>query len=447
MKGFNRVVRGLIRPASWQYAAFLGHANWTIYYLAASGAAPRCTMSLPPLTPSQQIKPRHFELRISVLFAALFLPAGIHLPYFPLWLEKSGFDAAAIALILSAPMFLRVVTTPFITALADRVSDRVHVLIVIVAASLLFSFGYFAPSSFGWVLGVSLILAVVWTPHAPLTDSLALSGVRRFGSDYSRMRIWGSISFLAANLAGGALLTAVGVSVLPALLSLGLALTLVAAIYAPRLGRPRLASPLSVAQLQERAPALLTPAFVWFVTGAGLVTASHGFNYGFSSIYWASLGIAESTIGLLWACGVLAEVGMFLAFTRVFGRTSPTVVLLVGGTGAVLRWTMFPLVWPAGFGVPGFFVVQSLHAVSTGLVLLGVQKMIAETVPDHRFGAAQGIAFFANGFAMAAVTLASGSLYERLGADAYFAMSAVATLGVLCLVAASRSAPKLRGGR
>ena len=73
-------------------------------------------MSLPPLSPEQLVKPRHFELRISLIFAALFMPLGVHLPYFPLWLEAKGFDAEQIAIILAAPMFLRVVTTPMITA-------------------------------------------------------------------------------------------------------------------------------------------------------------------------------------------------------------------------------------------------------------------------------------------------------------------------------------------
>ena len=51
--------------------------------------------------------------------------------------------------------------------------------------------------------------------------------------------------------------------------------------------------------------------------------------------------------------------------------------------------------------MPGFFAVQTLHALSTGLLLIGLQKMIGETVPEERTGAAQGIAYFANGFATA----------------------------------------------
>ncbi|RWC93499.1 MAG: MFS transporter, partial [Mesorhizobium sp.] len=163
--------------------------------------------SLPPLSPEQLVKPRHFELRMGLIFFTLFVPLGIHLPYFPLWLQAEGFDAEQIAIILAAPMFLRVVTTPLLTALADRASDRAHVYVALIAASVALSAGYFLTPTYAMVLAVSLALAVVWTPHSPIADSLALSGVRRFGSNYASMRKWGSISYLCANLAGGFILS------------------------------------------------------------------------------------------------------------------------------------------------------------------------------------------------------------------------------------------------
>ncbi len=93
-------------------------------------------MSLPPLSPEQMVKPRRFELRMALIYATLFVPVGVNLPYFPLWLEKNGFDARQIAVVLSAPMFLQVITTPFIAALADRVNDRAHILIAAVACTV-----------------------------------------------------------------------------------------------------------------------------------------------------------------------------------------------------------------------------------------------------------------------------------------------------------------------
>ena len=153
-------------------------------------------MPLPPLSPEQLVKPRHFEVRLALIFASLYVSLGINVPYFPLWLEAGGFGAEQIAVILAVPMFLRVVTTPLLTAYADRANDRVNVLLVLVGLSVVIACGYFLPPSYGVVLAVSLALSVVWTPHAPLADLLALSGVRRFGSNYTRMRIWGSIAFL-----------------------------------------------------------------------------------------------------------------------------------------------------------------------------------------------------------------------------------------------------------
>ncbi|MBZ9919017.1 MULTISPECIES: MFS transporter [unclassified Mesorhizobium] len=404
-------------------------------------------MPLPPLSPEQLVKPRHFELRMSLIFATLFVSQGTHLPYFPLWLQAKGFHAEQIAVILAAPMFLRVVTTPLLTALADRARDRADVYIALVAASMIISAGYFLPASYAVVLAVSLALTIVWTPHSPMADSLALSGVRRFGSNYTSMRKWGSISYLCANVAGGFILTAAGAQAVPAIIFAALGAALVAALLAPRLGRPRLASPLSAAEIQHSAPSLFNAYFVYFTLGVGILTASHAFLYGFVSIYWKSIGIGDTVVGLLWAWGVVAEVCMFVFFNRIFASVSVVRVMVIAGIGAVVRWIAFPLIWPLGLGVAGFFGVQTLHSVSVAMVLIGLQKMIGETVSEERTGAAQGIAYFFNGFFMAAVTLASGPLYDRFGVDGFLAMIPIAIIGLVLVGLAARSAPKRRIGR
>jgi len=403
-------------------------------------------MSLPPLSPGQLLKPRRFEFRIALIFAAIFFPLGVHLPYFPLWLEAKGFDAGQIGIILAAPMFLRIFTTPILTALADRAGDRANVLLTLVAVSLVTSLGYFLPPGYTMVLAVSLALHVAWSAQSPLADSLALSGVRRFRSSYPAMRIWGSIAFLCASLFGGAMLAITSPDIVPVIISSGLLITLVVSLTLPRLGRPRRASPLSATDIQA-APKLFNRYFLLIVAGVGVINASHGLLFGFVSIYWKSIGINDAAIGFLWAFAVVAEVGVFLMFTRVFGRLSATAVLCVSGAAAALRWVVFPLIVPLGLGLAGFFAVQGLHALSTGLFLIGLQKVIAETVAEERTGAAQGIAFFANGFFMAVVTLLSGPLYERLGVDGFYVMAVIALAGLGLIVLAGRSTPERGIGR
>ncbi|MBS3647028.1 MFS transporter [Pseudaminobacter sp. 19-2017] len=395
-------------------------------------------MSLPPLTPEQSIKPRHFELRISLLFAAVFVSMGTHVPYFPLWLEAHGFDAEQIAVILSAPLFLRVVTTPLITAWADKARDRANILILLTAAALVASLAYFLPPTYLLVLLVSLGFVVFWTPHSPLADSLALSGVRRFGSNYTRMRMWGSMSYLSANLVGGIVLSLTSSYAVPAMLSAGLAMALIAALFAPRLGRPRRASPLSAADMHKAGPKLFNAYFLLFVAGAGIINGSHAFLFSFGSIYWKSIGLNDTVIGILWAWAVVAEVAMFMLFTRLLAHRPATTSLTAAGIAAAVRWIAFPLVWPSGAGVVGFAATQTLHSLSTALVIIGVQKLIGEAVPEERTGTAQGIAFFANGLSMAAFTLISGPLYASFGVGGFYPMAAVAMAGTGLIWAARR---------
>jgi PPP family 3-phenylpropionic acid transporter len=272
-----------------------------------------------------------------------------------------------------------------------------------------------------------------------LADSLALSGVRRFGSNYPKMRIWGSLTFLGGNFIGGIILAGTSADAVPVMIAFGLFATVAAALITPRMGRPRVASPLSPTGLQAAAPRLFNRYFLFFVTGTGVIVASHGLLYGFASIYWKDIGISDSVIGFLWAWSVLAEVGIFLVFNRIFGTISSNTVLAIAGVAAILRWIAFPVIEPLGLGVPGFFAVQTLHALSTGLLLIGLQKMIGETVPEERTGAAQGIAYFANGFSMGVVTLACGPLYERLGGDGFYVMAAIAVVGLGFIAAAALS--------
>lgn len=389
----------------------------------------------------QFVKPPRFELRLSLLFAAIFVAPGVHLPYFPLWLNSLGLDSTQIALVLSAPLFLRLLTTPLITALADRVADRAHVLIAMTGASLFLSLGYLLEPAYLPVLGISVLLQIVWTPHAPLVDSLVISGVRRFGTDYPTIRKWGSFAFLTSNLAGGAILGWAGAGAVPVLIVFGLAVAFLMSMAAPRLGRPRRASPLSAAGMRT-APSLLAPGLLLFVAGAGIINSSHGFLYSFGSIYWSQSGVGETAIGLLWGWAVVAEIALMMVFTRLFGRFSARSVLMLAGLAAAVRWGAMPLVVPLDGGLFAFFALQSLHSLSTGLILIGVPKMIAATVGEDQMGAAQGVVFLGNGLAMASITLASGPLYERVGPGGFHVMAATAIAGLVLVAVSGRFSPK-----
>src|ERR1700731_2449156 len=67
--------------------------------------------------------------RLSLLYAAIFLTMGVQIPFLPVWLGARGLDDRQIAFILSAPQFLRVISTPLFAQWADRRGDFVGMLV------------------------------------------------------------------------------------------------------------------------------------------------------------------------------------------------------------------------------------------------------------------------------------------------------------------------------
>lgn len=385
--------------------------------------------SLPPLAPEQRRKPWLFEPRMAALYFVVFTPNGFYIPYFPLWLGESGFGPGEIGLLIALPMFARVLAGPAISALADRAPDRVPILLALALLSAGSAAGYLLPPGHGLVLGVSVLFSIFWAPQTPLMDSLALSGVRRYGSDYAGMRIWGSVGYFLANAAGGWLIGLAGAGTFPWMLVAGFAAVVVIGLAAPRLGRPRRPALQPGEALPQAAGIFRSSFFVLFLAASALIQASHAELYTFGTIYWKSIGIGGTAIGMLWAFSVMAEVVMFMLFRRIFGRFPPALVLVLSGLMGVLRWALFPFAWPLGLGLPGLFFLQGLHAFSFSVGFLATQRMLAELVPEERVGAAQGAFYFASNILLALLTLVSGPLYAALGTMSFLVMAGIAAAG------------------
>jgi len=65
-------------------------------------------------------------------------------------------------------MFLRVITTPLISAYADRARARVDVLLVLVGLSVVIACGYFLEPVYAVVLAVSLAFSIVRSGRASI---------------------------------------------------------------------------------------------------------------------------------------------------------------------------------------------------------------------------------------------------------------------------------------
>jgi MFS transporter, PPP family, 3-phenylpropionic acid transporter len=379
-----------------------------------------------------------FTWSLSLYYTTLFLILGLQLPYLPLWLESEGLSATQISVILAIPMAVRIGATPAMTFIADRLPGPGVAILLYSAATAVLFLGYHLADGFWAIAVVTVFVSIFLNPLMPITEATAMRGARLYAVDYGRIRLWGSLSFIAANIVGGAIVARAGGPGALIALNGAAVLTALAALTLPRRGN-RLdgdAEPSGTARASfpELLGLLRHPGFAGVLIGSGLIQASHAFYYAFGSISWVAEGISPSTIGLLWAVGVLVEVGLFAVSGRVLALIGVRGLFAVGVAAAIVRWTLMVWVWPAA----AYFPIQALHALTFGATHLATMNYLSQSAPDRHGNGAQGLYFTVYGAMTGLVMLAAGPLYRSYGAGGYAAMAVMAALGGIVLLVSLR---------
>jgi PPP family 3-phenylpropionic acid transporter len=373
-------------------------------------------MFLPPWIPPAS----GFAPRLALYYAAYFLGLGVQQPFFPVWLATKGLDPQAIGVVLALPMFIRLIAVPVMTRVADR-HDALRAAIVIGTTATALGYGLtgYMQSAIG-ILTVYGLFALVYTPTMPMVDAYALRGIAQYGGSYGPIRLWGSATFIAGSLGAGLLLNTLAAQNLIWLIAGGYALTAAVSFgLAPIAAAARPATALAAGKL------LWNRSFLAAIFAASLIQASHAMLYGFAAIGWEAAGIDSTSIGALSALAVIAEIGLFAVSGRLPSRIGPTVLLIVGGGGAVVRWSAMALDPPAALLPP----LQCLHAMSFAATHLGAITFLSRAAPQRLAATAQGHYAIVSGVMLAATTAMSGLLYGAYGYAGYGAMAVIAAAG------------------
>ncbi|MDM9644167.1 MFS transporter [Rhizobium sp. S163] len=387
-----------------------------------------------------EVAPAHFRLLSALSYCAPLLVNGVALPFFPVWLAMHKFSDHEIGIILAVPMVVRVLVAPIVAMYADRMKERADVLVFSGGLSLLTAIALYWTDTFWPVLIVYTIQGATFSPYVPVVESIVISGVRRWGFDYGSMRVWGSIAFIASTLVGGRLIGNWGGQMVLPVMIFGFVMTMVMALYCPRIGPTRRrGTPVDLQQ--ATGSSLRQPHLLMLLVGVAIQQSSHALLQAFATIYWRDLGFSGTEIALLWSAGVAAEVTVFFQSKRLSRRFDAWTLIRVGAAVCVCRWLLFPMQW----GFVGFFLLQCLHAFSYAFVHTGVQRRILASVQATQESSAQGAYFFYNGMFMGLMTIASGYIYAALGMASYYIMALAAVLGLGLIIVAYYLQPQSAG--
>jgi MFS transporter, PPP family, 3-phenylpropionic acid transporter len=183
-----------------------------------------------------------------------------------------------------------------------------------------------------------------------------------------------------------------------------------------------------------RAPAggvlllLRLPRFRTLVLVAALILGSHAMHDAFAVIRWRAAGVSPATVSGLWSEAVAAEVLVFFSIgpTLVTWLT-PAGALAVAALAGMLRWA----VMAQSAEVVALALVQPLHGLTFALLHLACMRALARIVPQGLEGTAQALyGTVGIGAASAVLTLVSGALYARVGAQGFWGMAALCALAL-----------------
>ncbi len=355
--------------------------------------------------------------RVALFFAALFAAAAINTAFLPLWFADRGLTAVAIGQVLGAASLLRVFAGPGWGTVADRIGRRRPVMLVAAISACTAALFYLPLHGLLPLLLVASVQGVASSALNPLIDSLALTLARDRRMEYGPVRSIGSIAYMAASAGTGWLLSLTGSWLVPWLLAGTYGSAAVITPLLPEASRTP-APPRALAALRL----LANRPFRLIVLASALIQGAHAAYYGFAPLFWRAQGFSDSTIGLLIAEGIVAEVALFAWGRRLVERLGPAGLTACAASASLLRWTVTACAPPLAV----LAAIQLLHAATFAMQHLSAMLVLSRSVPPERAATAQALhSALGMGAPGGLLMLLSGVLYARFGGLAFLAMAAI----------------------
>ncbi|MCK5873861.1 MAG: MFS transporter [Alcanivoracaceae bacterium] len=369
--------------------------------------------------------------RLSSFYLFYFALLGTLVPYWSLYLRDAGFAAAQIGLLMAIPQITKLGAPNLWGWLADRTGQRLRVIRTgNLLAAIVFT-GVFVADGFWSMVIVLAGFSFFWNAVLAQFEVITLETLGDRSHRYSQVRLWGSVGFIAAVLAVGALLDVLPVSVLPWLLWGSLWLIWFCTLFLPAgSATARVHGGGSLWAILKQ------PGVLAFFACAFLMQLSHGPYYTFYTIHLVDLGISRTVAGTLWALGVVAEVGLFLLMHWLLVRVPLKVIVVSSLLLASLRWL---LIGSVGDSLLWLALAQLLHAATFGSFHAAAMAWLHRTFTGGHAGQGQALYSslgFGAGWAVGAGL--SGVVWTALGADSFYLAALVA------LLAAGLAAVRLR---
>ena len=317
--------------------------------------------------------------RLSSFYFFYFAVVGAMTPYWGVYLKSLGYSSQDVGIISAIILATRIIAPNFWGWLADKSQQRLRIIRLGSATACLFFCGVLVYQKYSWLVFVVSCYTFFWHAVLPQFEVITLSYLGGQYHRYGQVRLWGSLGFMAAVVGLGLMFDFLSVRFLPVAI-----LSFLVLIWLSSLSVKNITATKHITGSQGFLSIVRQPVIICFLLASFLLQLSHGPYYTFYSLYLQeNYHYTSGATGLLWALGVLAEVGIFLVMPKIMRRFDLRPLFAVTLLITAGRWLLI------GYFASRLWVLlfaQLLHAFSFGVA----HAVSIEIVRTHFKGAHQG---------------------------------------------------------
>jgi len=369
--------------------------------------------------------------RLSSFYLFYFALLGATAPFLALYFHHLGFAPARIGELVAIPMLMRCVAPNIWGWLGDYSGRRLAIVRFGAVCTLLAFSLIFVDKSYGWLALVMALHAFFWHAVLPQFEVITLAHLKAQGqaARYSQIRLWGSIGFIFTVVGLGRLFEWLSLDIYPLAIVVIMTGIVLSSAWVPNAQPPNQGQRASGEGFLRQ---LRSPGVLAFYACVALMQMSHGPYYTFITLHLEHLGYARGLIGMLWALGVVAEVLMFLAMSRILARFSVRRVLLASFLAAAVRWL---LLGALADQLVVLLFAQVLHAATFASFHASAIHFVQRSFGARQQGQGQALYAALSGTGGALGALYAGYSWNSLGPVWTFSIASLAALAAAIIIA------------
>lgn len=373
-------------------------------------------------------------VRGSTYFALYWTATALYMPYMNLEFSRRGFTGVQIGTVGSIRALAIILAAPLLSRLADRTSSRVKMLSWSMFVSGFVLVLLMFPQTFGWLVGVMVLLAVVNAPIDSLGNAITIRMASKYHIDFALMTFWGALLYAIMNMVGGVLWQKMGFHWIYIISGVVYVLT---SIATRRLDEPKEeeAEALSIATTAvqsdtKKKKTRLKPSTLIFLGAYLLFDIAFFVAYSFTAPYMDSLGASEFLIGMANAMvgvgGMIARGGNRRLLAKF--KLHPLMIFSI-------VVSVFPmLVYGFSRNVILIVIFSIVRGAGWALFSLGTIKFIDEQAAVEHAGTLQSMVVMLSTLGSIAGNMVAGSLFDHNPVLIYAVSSSFLAVSLLVLI-------------